>query len=344
MLTHIDQNNQPTMVDVTDKDTSIRMARAQSTIQLPKSMRPFFQGEELLLKKGPVFQTAIIAGTMAVKRTHEIIPFCHHIPVESCKFQITTDENLKVTIECTVKTTFKTGVEMEALHGAMTGALTIYDMCKAVSHEMVIGETKLLAKTGGKRTLLDRPLYGLVLTGGKSERMQRDKALIDYKGKPHALHIHNVMKKFCTEVYLSARENQWSDTVLENLPVIVDKFESKGPIAGILSAFEKHPEANWLVVACDLVHFNSQTVEELMANYQPNKVATAFKNLEKGFPEPLCTLYTPLAKKLFEEALAKETTCPVKVIRLADVHTLDQKLGINLANINTLAEYTEAVK
>ncbi len=119
------------------------------------------QGEELYLKKGPVFQTAIIAGTMAVKKTHEMIPFCHQIPVESSKFKITLDESLCVTITCQVKTTFKTGVEMEALHGAMTAALTIYDMCKSVSHHMVIKEAKLLSKTGGKRTVFPAPSMDL---------------------------------------------------------------------------------------------------------------------------------------------------------------------------------------
>ena len=341
MLTHIDQNNQPTMVDVTNKTVSTRMARAVSSIQLPESMRAYFKGDDLILKKGPVIQTAIIAGTMAVKKTHEIIPFCHQIPVESCKFDIKTDENLNITIICTVKTSFKTGVEMEALHGAMTAALTIYDMCKAISHDMVIGETKLLTKTGGKRTLLDKPLYGLVLTGGRSERMKRDKALIDYKGKPHAQYIAEIMKAYCDEVYLSARENQWSGTPLENMPVITDSVEGKGPIAGILSAFEKHPDANWFVVACDLVHFNEATVEELLSHYHPEKIATAYRNQKKGFPEPLCTIYTPHARAVFREALSKDITCPVKVLRLQEVVLLDQKAGIDLANINTVEEFSE---
>ena len=269
MLTHIDQNNLPTMVDVTSKDTSIRMARAQSQIQLPSEMKVYLKDNELVMKKGPVFQTAIIAGTMAAKKTHELIPFCHQIPVESCKFDISFDENLLVTILCQVKTTYRTGVEMEALHGAMTAALTIYDMCKAVSPYMTIKETKLLSKTGGKKTMLDRPTFGIVLTGGKSERMKRDKALIEYKGMPHAEYIHSLLKNYCDEVYLSARPNQWSGTSLAALPTLPDTVEGKGPIAGILSAFEKHPEANWLVVACDLVHFNQQTIEMLLSQHNP---------------------------------------------------------------------------
>ena len=340
MLTHIDQNNQPTMVDVTEKKTSIRMAEAQSKVQLPIELKPYFKGEEILLKKGPVFQTAIIAGTMAVKKTHEIIPFCHQIPVEGCKFHITVDDKLMVTITCRVRTTFKTGVEMEALHGAMTAALTIYDMCKAVSHNIVIQETKLMAKTGGKKTYLGRPTFGLVLTGGKSERMKIDKALISYKGKPHAEFIYEILAKYCDGVFLSSRKDQWMNTPLEKLPAITDIYE-RGPIGGIVSAFEKHPDVNWIVVACDLVHFNEKTVEKLLAHSNDQVVATAYSNKEGGFPEALCALYTPKAYAIFKHAFASDVKCPVKVLSQTTVDLIKQEEGIDLANINTKAEFMQ---
>lgn len=343
MLTHLDKNNQPTMVDVTDKKTSARMAQAQSLVQLPEAIRPFFSGSELTLKKGPVFQTAIIAGTMAVKKTHEVIPFCHQIPVEGCKFEITMDENLLVTIVCRVKTTFKTGVEMEALHGATTAALTIYDMCKAVSHDIVLKETKLLKKTGGKHTILGRPTYGLILTGGKSERMGEPKALINYKGKAHAAYIHDVLNNYCDEVFLSAREAQWTGTELENLPTITDTFENGGPMAGLLSAFALHPEVNWILVACDLIHFNEKTVEKLLSSYQDSSVGVAFKNSEKGFPEPLCALYTPSARPVFMTAYENQIRCPVNVLKKSNVTLIDQEEGINLANINTQEERNHVI-
>jgi len=338
MLTHIDANNQPTMVDVTDKSVSTRVALAQTKMRLPMIMKPYFQGEELILKKGPVFQTAIIAGTMAAKRTHDIIPFCHHIPVESCKFKISLDADLLVTIVCEVKTTFKTGVEMEALHGATVAALTIYDMCKAVSTEIEILETKLISKVGGKRTILDRPTYGLVLTGGKSERMGTDKALIDYKGMPHAQYIHSLLDKHCDEVYLSARPGQWDGTALATLPMLHDGPEGTGPMAGIMAAFAKHPDANWIVAACDLVHFNEETIQGLLTHYQSDKVATAYKNIDKGFAEPLCTLYTPAARAIFRQAMGQDITCPVKALKLAEVVTVAQTGKVNLANINTVEE------
>ncbi len=342
MLTHVNEKQQPTMVDVTDKNISARVAKAQTLVRLPEAMKDFLVGEEFIMKKGPVFQTAIIAGTMAVKKTHELIPFCHQIPVESCKFDIHLSEDLLVTITCEVKTTFKTGVEMEALYGASAAALTIYDMCKAISHEISILETKLLTKTGGKRTVLDRPTFGLVLTGGKSERMKKDKALIDYYGRPHARYIYDVLKPFCAEVYLSGKENQWDHTELSELKTIIDTEKISGPLNGMVSAFKKHPEANWIVVACDLVHFNDKTVETLLAHYDSRKTV-AFKNLEKGFPEPLCALYPPSSQKLFINAVNDNITCPVKVLKSADVVLLEQTSGINLANINTPEERSEAL-
>jgi cyclic pyranopterin monophosphate synthase len=337
MLTHIDQNNHPTMVDVTDKKHTTRMALAQTQVQLPLEMKPYLSGKDLILKKGPVFQTAIIAATMAVKRTHEMIPFCHQIPVEGCQLNIEMNDDLLVTISCQVKTTFKTGVEMEALHGATVAALTIYDMCKAVSHNIIIKDTKLMAKTGGKHTLLDRPLYGLVLTGGKSERMGEPKALINYHGKPHAVYMYEVMDKFCDKVFFSARKNQWQGSALEKFPTIEDSYEG-GVMAALLSAFKAHPEVNWMVAACDLVHFNPKTIEKLLANYNPETVATSYANAEKGFPEALCAIYTPKAQSLFLDAFKSDVRCPVKVLKSLPVELVGQEEGINLANINTPEE------
>lgn len=150
-FTHIDSsNNLPSMVDVGDKGITKRTARAQSVVVLPLEVVALLSNNEIGTKKGPVFQTAIIAGTMAVKRTAELIPLCHPLPIDNCKININVNEQNEVIIECTVSMTGKTGVEMEALTGASVAALTIYDMCKSFSHNIVIKETKLLEKTGGK--------------------------------------------------------------------------------------------------------------------------------------------------------------------------------------------------
>lgn len=138
------------MVDVSTKERSYRTASAQSLIEVGPAVMALLTDGEIQSKKGPVFHTAIIAGTMAAKKTSDLIPFCHPLPLEKCKISIEAGENNIIAITCTCVTTARTGIEMEALAGAMGAALTLYDMCKAVSKDMRILETKLLSKTGGK--------------------------------------------------------------------------------------------------------------------------------------------------------------------------------------------------
>ena len=152
-LTHLDEDNQPAMVDVGGKEPTRREAAACSRLRVPEEVARLFDGQEITGPKGPVFQTAILAGTMAVKKTSDLIPFCHPLPIDGCRITIGMEEDL-ITITCRVKVFHRTGVEMEALTGASVAALTIYDMCKAVSHDMVIEETRLLAKSGGKRDVV----------------------------------------------------------------------------------------------------------------------------------------------------------------------------------------------
>ncbi len=149
-LSHIDAQNRPTMVDVSDKTASDREAHARACVRLPDDAAALISGDDIQTKKGPVFATAIIAGVMAAKKTHELIPFCHPLGLDNCKVTIEMD-GTDVVIDCRCKVHHKTGVEMEALTGASVAALTVYDMLKAVSHDIVISETKLMAKSGGKR-------------------------------------------------------------------------------------------------------------------------------------------------------------------------------------------------
>ena len=148
-FTHIDSANRPTMVDVGDKAITKRTATAQTLVRFPGEVAAALRAKDFSTAKGPVFHTAIVAGVMAAKRTHELIPFCHPLGIENCKITIDMRHDEAV-IECTVSVHHKTGVEMEALTGASIAALTIYDMCKALSHDIVIAETRLLAKRGGK--------------------------------------------------------------------------------------------------------------------------------------------------------------------------------------------------
>ena len=148
-FTHIDASGNPQMVDVSEKKISKRVAKAQAVVVLGKKIMSHMKGDELITKKGPVFHTAIIAGVMAAKKTHELIPFCHPLALEDCKIKITVKKN-KAIINTEAVITSKTGVEMEALTAAAVAALTIYDMCKALSHNIIIEEVRLMAKSGGK--------------------------------------------------------------------------------------------------------------------------------------------------------------------------------------------------
>jgi cyclic pyranopterin phosphate synthase len=150
-FTHLDAKGNPSMVDVGKKKVTRRVARAQSIVLLGEEIMNLLEGDELQTKKGPVFQTAILAGIMAAKRTSELIPLCHPLPLEKISVDIRVNDQKEVVVECLAVISGKTGVEMEALTGASVAALTIYDMCKAFSHDIVIRETKLMANSGGKR-------------------------------------------------------------------------------------------------------------------------------------------------------------------------------------------------
>ncbi len=139
------------MVDVSEKQVTHRTATARSVVVLPAEVLQHLTNGDLVSKKGPVFQTAIIAGIMAAKKTGDLIPLCHPLGMDNCNIVIQVNKQQEIVIDCTASITAKTGIEMEALVGASISALTIYDMCKAMSHDIVIKETKLIAKTGGKR-------------------------------------------------------------------------------------------------------------------------------------------------------------------------------------------------
>lgn len=150
MLSHIDNNNQPRMVDVGHKDATHRTACARAVIALPPEVRAALSDGDVHTKKGPVFQTAIIAGVMAAKKTSDLIPLCHPIGLDDCQITIEPNEDGELVVECRTSVTHKTGVEMEALTGATVAALTVYDMCKALSHDIVIKNVRLIEKRGGK--------------------------------------------------------------------------------------------------------------------------------------------------------------------------------------------------
>jgi cyclic pyranopterin phosphate synthase len=148
-FTHLDSDQRPAMVDVSDKTATKRSATAEARVIFPAAVAAALRDHGLRSPKGPVFDTAIVAGVLGAKRTHELIPFCHPLGIENCRIAIDLEGDTAI-IRCSVTVHHKTGVEMEALTGASIAALTVYDMCKALSHDIVIDGVRLLAKEGGK--------------------------------------------------------------------------------------------------------------------------------------------------------------------------------------------------
>ena len=149
-LTHLDSHQQPAMVDVGAKEVTQRVAVAEARVRLPPGVARALRAAGHRTRKGPVFDTAIVAGVQAAKRTHELIPFCHPLGIENCQLRI-EHRSREIVVRCEVSVHHRTGVEMEALTGAAVAALTIYDMCKALSHDIEIVSIRLLAKSGGRR-------------------------------------------------------------------------------------------------------------------------------------------------------------------------------------------------
>ena len=149
-LTHLDPDGRPAMVDVSGKPASVREATAECRVRFPAAVAAQLRASGLKSAKGGIVETAIVAGTLAVKRTHELIPFCHPLPIDGCRFGIDWHDARALRITCSVRTTHRTGVEMEALTSVNVALLTIYDMVKAIDRGMVMGDIVLLEKSGGR--------------------------------------------------------------------------------------------------------------------------------------------------------------------------------------------------
>jgi cyclic pyranopterin monophosphate synthase len=152
-LTHLNTKGEPSMVDISEKKVTRRLARARAVVQVGRDIIEELQQQELKTKKGPVFQTAILAGVMGAKKTSDLIPLCHPVGLDDCQIEIAIKDG-DIEIIASASVSGKTGVEMEALTAASIAALTIYDMCKAMSHSIIIKEIHLLEKTGGKKDFI----------------------------------------------------------------------------------------------------------------------------------------------------------------------------------------------
>jgi molybdopterin-guanine dinucleotide biosynthesis protein A len=183
-------------------------------------------------------------------------------------------------------------------------------------------------------------LFGLVLAGGRSARMGRDKALLTYgDGRPQAVVAYELLREFCRRVYLSVRTVQ---EALSEWPQLVDRYEEIGPMAGILTALDEHREAAWLVVACDLPFLNRETLRQLLAARDPQRIATAFRSAHDGLPEPLCAIYEPAARARLLEFVAQGLHCPRKALINSPVHLVELADHRALDNVNDPLEYERA--
>lgn len=186
-------------------------------------------------------------------------------------------------------------------------------------------------------------LYGLVLSGGKSTRMGEDKGLITYHNLPQREHLYHLLSEVCYQTFLSIRKDQESE-ISNSFKTILDQDEFRGPYNGLLSAHKAHPEAAWLVLACDLPLMDKKALEELIAARNSEKIASAFADAEDPLPEPLCAIWEPEALKQSVEYLkAGNGSCPRKFLINSDVNLVFPKQKEVLLNANSRAEYEEAL-
>jgi molybdopterin-guanine dinucleotide biosynthesis protein A len=188
------------------------------------------------------------------------------------------------------------------------------------------------------------PLHGLVLAGGRSTRMQRDKAQIEYRpGETQLDSAMRLLRPRVTRAFVSLRRDQLTDGTRARYPQILDRVGLEGPIAGISAALAEHPDVAWLVLACDLPFLDSRTLDTLIAARASERAATAFKSSHDGLPEPLCAIYEPRARAAIDSYIAGGRNCPRKFLINADTCLLAQPNPRALDNVNTVAEYGAAM-
>jgi molybdopterin-guanine dinucleotide biosynthesis protein A len=188
-----------------------------------------------------------------------------------------------------------------------------------------------------------QPIYGLILAGGASKRMQRDKAALKIQGKTQLVRAFELLSRYLQRVFVSVRADQTSDPTRAHLPLIVDSVEGAGPITGIRSALAAHPEVAWLVLACDLPFVSDAAIEELLRRRDPSALATAYKSAHDGLPEPLCAIWEPAAAPLLAEYQAAGGHCPRKFLIRHGAPLIDPPDPRALDNVNTPEEYSQAV-
>jgi molybdopterin-guanine dinucleotide biosynthesis protein A len=181
----------------------------------------------------------------------------------------------------------------------------------------------------------DTPLYGLVLAGGESRRMGRDKALLRHGGLSQLARMATLLGDVTDAVFVSTRAEQQSERERSRFPQIVDRYEEIGPVAGILSAMDEYPEVDWLVVACDLPNVDARTLASLLERRSDERPFTAFVSSHDGLPEPLCALYRAGSDAIIRGFVEAGVICPRKIMIRSDTELLEQPDPAALDNVNT---------
>ena len=186
------------------------------------------------------------------------------------------------------------------------------------------------------------PVYGLILAGGSSSRMRRDKAVLEYQGKTQLDRAVELAARHAAQVFVSVRPSQTAEPARAHRPLIVDSLEGEGPIVGIRSALAAHPGVAWLVIACDLPFLTDAALEQLLAERDPAAVATAFRSAHDGLPEPLCAVWEPAAAAALSAYAAGGGHCPRKFLMRHPAKLLEPHDRQALDNVNTPEEYAAA--
>lgn len=190
---------------------------------------------------------------------------------------------------------------------------------------------------------MSAPVYGLVLAGGRSTRMKRDKAALAYHGRSQLERTHALLAPFVERCFVSVRSDQLDDPLRAGFDRIVDERADIGPLAGILAAQARYPEFAWWVLACDLPFLDSASLAHLLANRDPSRLATAFRSSHDGLPEPLCALYEPRSARLLREYAESGRSCPRKFLIQSDAAIVEPRVPTALDNVNSAPEYWQAM-
>ena len=343
-FTHFDDEGNARMVTVADKDITRRSATASARVLVnPNTFHMIKHGG---IKKGDVLTVAQVAGIMGAKRTPDLIPMCHPVIIDGADVKLRLNEEDKaIEITATVTCTGRTGVEMEAITACSVAAMTVYDMCKSIQRDIVLTDICLLSKSGGIHGDYKRqdqtPLSVGIVAGGKSSRMKRDKAFLEWEGGSMIKHIAKELSSF-SEVLISCGDREkYADL---GLPLVVDENVDTGPLEGIRALLCAAGCDKVFVCAVDMPFITKEVVRFLLDKMDPDTDCIVAKSSDTV--EPLCAIYKKTALPAIEEMMERgqyrirELFDNIKV-QYADLSEGGFSSDV-VQNLNTFTEYSKA--